>query len=138
MAKQRARDLQAQNDEEDMAANSFYKALSARQLGIGGSSGKSAVMSSRALQKVTELEQDREMITTVKRIGGRTFSLKEGVWIEKGLEKKIKQSKKIEYLSDEYFKLARSDKQLRKILALGEKVIFEWNGEIFRVESNNE
>lgn len=133
MARQRARALQAEKDEEDLASQTFYKSMSTAPKGVMGSSGKGAVMSSRAMKKVAELEQDREMITTVKRVCDKTFFLKEGVWVEKGLEKKTEQAKKITFLSDDYFELAKSDKQLRKILALGEKLVFEWDGRIYQI-----
>ena len=36
-------------------------------------------------------------------------------------------------LSDEYFGLSQKDGLLRRILALGEEVMFEWNNKVYKV-----
>jgi len=133
MSKQRARAARAQVDDEDIASETFFQSLSASGQSASASSGKGAVMSSRALKKVAEAEQAEEMITTVKRIGMKTFMLKEGIWIEKSQEDKIDKAKKVEYLSDDYFKLSKQNKQIRKILTLGSKIVFSWDGRLYQI-----
>jgi hypothetical protein len=94
-------------------------------------SGKGAVLSSRAMKKIANAEKDEAMIITVKRIFDRTFNLKSGVWVESDLTGDINPDRKIKFLSDEYFNLVKESDELRKILSLGEEIIFKWDGEVY-------
>ena len=69
----------------------------------------------------------------VKKVGTKTFNLKNGEWIEKGLDSKDKPDEKIVFLSSEYFELIKQYPELNKILSLGEEVLFSWSGKTYRI-----
>ena len=66
-----------------------------------------------------------------KHIGNRIFAKKDIYWIETGYKENISLTE-IKMFSDEYFKLARENEELRKILALG-KVIFKYKGKWIKI-----
>ena len=90
-------------------------------------------MSSRAMKKVASADKEMNMILTIKRIGDRTFNLRNGVWVENGIEEDVEPDKRISFLSPKYFSLSKSDSELRRILALGEQVMFRWDGKIYEI-----
>ncbi|MBK7866841.1 MAG: hypothetical protein IPJ75_07550 [Ignavibacteriales bacterium] len=70
----------------------------------------------------------------LKDAGGRAFYQNEGLWIDSYLETNMSSKvKKIEFNSDEYYKLAFSDKKIAEILALGRNVRFEYEKNIYEV-----
>ncbi len=137
MQKQKmARAIQAEQDEESMGSQSFYDAVMAAPKAASQSSGKGAVMSSRAMKKIAHSEKDQAMIITVKRIADRTFNLKNGVWIENDLDADSKPDNIIKFLSDEYFQLVKKNSELKKILSLGEEILFRFDGEVYKIASS--
>lgn len=70
----------------------------------------------------------------LKDAGGRAFYQNDGLWIDSYLETNTSSNvKKIEFNSDEYFKLAFSDKIIAEILSLGRNVRFEYGKNIYEV-----
>ncbi|MEJ2637716.1 MAG: VWA domain-containing protein [Calditrichia bacterium] len=130
---QNARESQAVKDEESVGSATFYDALMEAPRAAAKSSGKGAVLSSRLLKKIATAEKETDMILTIRRIGDKTFTLRDGTWMENGLEDIRKADRQIVFLSDEYFTLSRKDGQLRRILALGDKVWFRWEGKTYQV-----
>lgn len=130
---QRARDVRAEMDEESIGSEMMFQAFSAQPQAAPQSSGKEAVMASRAMKKIAAGEKEMNMLLTIKRIGDRTFQLKNGVWIESGIDENAKPDRQLAFLSDAYFSLSRSVPELRPILALGEQVMFKWQGEIYKI-----
>lgn len=128
---QRARKIQAEENEESVGSQVYYDAVMAAPRAASNASGKGAVLSSRAMKKIANAEKDEAMIITVKRIFDRTFNLKSGVWVESDLTGDINPDRKIKFLSDEYFNLVKESDELRKILSLGEEIIFKWDGEVY-------
>ncbi len=109
-------------------------ALSDVFMDAAGSSGKSSVMSSSARQAVmADAEQDEEMLITHKNIAGKSFSLKNGLWTENGLKENSKNVKIIKFMEKEYLELSKQNKDLKKILALGNTILFEWQGQIYKI-----
>ena len=131
----KARESKAKEDEESIGSAVYYEALQGAALSAAKSSGKSAVISSRVMKKVAFNEIEMNMILTIKRIAGKTFNLKNGYWIENGLELNSQPDKMIVFLSDEYFELNKKDGELRKILALGQKLLFTWDGVMFKINA---
>ena len=62
------------------------------------------------------------MRSLIRRIGAKTFYLKDGVWTD-SLYKEGMEEKKVKYLSKEYFDLLTEKPELGAFLSLGEKVI---------------
>ena len=131
----KAREIQAEADEESVGSSGFYDAVMAAPKAASQSYGKGAVMYSRAMKKIANTTKDKSMIITVQRIADRTFNLKNTVWVESELKADSKPHKVIEFLSDDYFQLLEQNSELNKILALGQNIIFKWNGKVYKIES---
>jgi Ca-activated chloride channel family protein len=132
---QEVRKNKAVMDEESVGSATFYDAMTQQPRAAAKSSGKGAVMASRAAKKIASADKDMNMIITVQRIGGKTFYLKKGIWVESGLDMKRKPDKILTFLSDDFFKLSRKDARISRILALGEQVVFEWKGKIYKISN---
>ncbi len=133
---QEAREAKADIDEESVGSKGYYDALISIAQMPAASSGKRSVLTSRAMQKIALAETETNMILTIKRISDRTFQLKNGVWVENGLENQ-QPDKIIEFLSDDYFEFSKSGEILNRILALGEKVMFQWNGKVYQIKTRS-
>ncbi|MFQ5583449.1 MAG: VIT domain-containing protein [Calditrichia bacterium] len=120
-------------DEESIGSAGFYDAMSAAPAEANKSSGKDAVVASRVMKSIAASEKEEDMLITVKRIYGKTFHLKNGYWVEKGLNLDTSADRIITFLSDDYFRLSKQNEQISKILALGEKVIFSWKGVVYKI-----
>ncbi|MCB9057916.1 MAG: VWA domain-containing protein [Calditrichae bacterium] len=142
--------LQARPDMAPMAAQ-MKKQKEVRQgrgLGdvldlLGGSMEKDAnkatgyqsVMGSAARQQVMEeAEQADELLMSRKNISGKTFILENGIWKEKDIDLKGNNIHKIKFMDPKYIELSRKNEDVRKILALGSDVLFQWDGKIYQVE----
>jgi Ca-activated chloride channel family protein len=65
---------------------------------------------------------------------GRAFYDNNGIWIDSRIENIVKYDLiKVVFNSEEYFKLAFSDKEIAQILALGKNVRFAYKGNIYEV-----
>lgn len=85
--------------------------------------GKDAVDTSKQLQEAKEADKlDFNAESNTRKIGEKTFLLKEGVWTDSLYTKELK-TKEIQFGSDEYFQLIKKNKMMAKWLALGDKVI---------------
>lgn len=131
----KAREIQAEADEESFGSSTFFDAVMAAPKAASQSSGKSAVMQSRAMKKMKYAEKDKTMIITVQRIADRTFNLRNSIWVESSIDADKKIDRTIKFLSDEYFELLEKVSELRRILSLGEEIIFRWNGKVYKIES---
>jgi Ca-activated chloride channel family protein len=112
-----------------------YKALGAMSKDAAKSSGYSAVMSSTLRQEaMEEAEQDEDMLIIHKNVAGKAFTLEDGVWKEHGINENQQKIKKIKFMNDEYLALSKKDKEIGKILSLGEEVLFSWKETIYKIE----
>ena len=85
--------------------------------------GKDAVKLSKAIDEYKKADSPRDNIAPmVKQVGKKIFYLANGVWIDRDYKADMK-TIKVKYASDEYFKLITDKPELKKYLALGEKVI---------------
>jgi Ca-activated chloride channel family protein len=133
-SRQKKRESLAGMDDETVGSGTYYEAMTAIPQAAEKSVGRGAVYSSRALTDLAKNEQAIDMILTVTRVGGYTFNLKNGIWIEQGVSYQELPDRKIEFLSDEYFELLSSDPLLQKILSVGERIKFKWNGSVIQIE----
>lgn len=134
MSLQKAREVQAEEDEESVGSSGFFDAFASAPKKASAASGKGAVMSSRIMNKVATSEQSKDMLITIKYISGKMFQLKNGIWQENKIDTSNQNIQKIAFLSTEYFKLANSSSTVKRILALGEKVVFRWENKVYQVE----
>jgi Ca-activated chloride channel family protein len=68
----------------------------------------------------------------VRQVGDRTYYFSNGKWIVSTWDE-TKPVRKVKYLSEEYFKLARADRDLARAFALGSRVIAESKGVFYEV-----
>ena len=127
------RQSQAEVDEESVGSAVFLDAVSAAPMAAEKSSGRGAVLSSRVMRKMEQGDKDVSMLLTVQRIGEKTFTLKNGIWFDEEVKSTTRIDRTITYLSDAYFTLLQSKPELKKILALGENVTFEWEGTNYKI-----
>lgn len=129
------RKKQAVIDEESIGSPQFFDALVASPAAAEKSSGKGAVMSSRVLKKMEHADKEIEMLLNIQRIGEKTFYLKNGCWVDSDVKPLTAVDRHLIYLSDEYFHLLYKNPDLRRILSLGENIIFEWQGIIYQISA---
>ncbi|MFC1735925.1 VIT domain-containing protein [Candidatus Hydrogenedentota bacterium] len=97
-------------------------------------SGAVAVDAAKRIREMKEEEGvygDKDQAESVRHVAGRTFYLRDGVWIDS--EYKAQETKDIKYASDEYFDLIGKGGDIGKYLALGEKIVFLFEGKWYRI-----
>jgi Ca-activated chloride channel family protein len=134
-SKRELREARADIDEESVGSGVSYNALTSAPKAAGGSVGKDAVLESRILKKLATSDKEVNMLLTVQKIAEKTFYLKEGVWVEAGIEFNKGPIRKIKFLSDEYFSLVKNNPQIGRILALGQQVRFSWKNSSYEITS---
>lgn len=132
-SQRKAREKRAAFDAEDLGSPTAFRALSAAPMAAAKSVGKTAVTGSRILKKFSTADKEMDMIITIRRIGDKTFQLKEGIWRELGTDFEQKSITQIKFLSDSYFNLSKREPEVRRILALGEKVLFSWKAKFYEI-----
>lgn len=112
-----------------------YEALSgALDMAAGSSYGKAAVASSSTrMKKMEAAEQDEDMLFIHQNVAGKAFTLKDGIWVENGVDTASKKVIQIKFLDDDYTELMNKSGDIKKILALGTEVIFEWQGKMYKI-----
>ncbi|HEX5707188.1 MAG TPA: VIT and VWA domain-containing protein [Pyrinomonadaceae bacterium] len=94
---------------------------------------------SRAQQDATrvldgEEDADESQRDSVRKVGDKTFYLREGVWTDAEFKTDARLPEtSLVFASDEYFELVRREPQLAKYLALGERVVVVFKGRVYRV-----
>ncbi len=130
---QQARDEKSEVDEESIGSSTYYQALRAAPEAADKSHGRGAVLSSRVMKKIASTEKQVDMILTIQNVGGKSFHLQKGVWVEQGLNEQQPADRVIKFLSDEYFRLMTDQPELKKVLAVGEQLLFQWKGETIQI-----
>jgi Ca-activated chloride channel family protein len=102
--------------------------------------GAAAVQQSkqmRAMKEVASLESDDTRRDAVKRVGGKTFYLIEGVWTDSEFKTEAKLPETVlKFGSDEYFDLLKQHPQLASYFALSERVVVVFEGRVYRVNGS--
>jgi Ca-activated chloride channel family protein len=92
---------------------------------IDTDSGAEGVAASKAVQELKQADASSKPANVValeKGIEGRTFTFKDGVWIDSAYQPGMEELR-IKYGSPAYFDLVLSHTELKKALAVGERVI---------------
>ncbi|MCC6739164.1 MAG: VWA domain-containing protein [Planctomycetia bacterium] len=97
-------------------------------LGVGSGSG--GVRASREADAMKEGRGGESK--AAKRIGDKTFYFARGVWRDADWKDGL-ETVKVEYLSDEYFKLTQEKPELAKFFAAGEAVTVVFEGKVYEV-----
>ena len=69
----------------------------------------------------------------IRYVGDRTFVWRDGVWVDTLYNADIMTPQRIEFLSEAYFTLLDRDPQIGEFLALGERVLFVWEGQAYEI-----
>jgi Ca-activated chloride channel homolog len=106
------------------------------------STGPMAVQQSqqaRAQQEAVRVESDaRSDEAVVRRIGSKTFYLRDGVWTDAEFRAEARLPETtLSFGSDEYFALLRRERRLVEFFALGERVVVVFNSRVYRVNSGS-
>lgn len=90
---------------------------------LGKEEGRSAIEMSVAIARYKKADAPRDdMGPMVRAVGKKVFYLVNGVWTDRDYRPEMKATK-VRYASDEYFKLLAQKPELKKYMALGEKII---------------
>lgn len=105
--------------------------------------GRSAVMSSKrkaALQTADKVTVDLpagSSESSIRRIGSKTFYLRDGAWIDSEFKTEDKLPQVIlKFGSDEYFDLLGKEPGLADFFSLGEKLTVVWKGRAYLVQKD--
>lgn len=89
----------------------------------------------RAQQESVRVESDAPS-ESVRKVGDKTFYLREGVWTDSEFKQESKLAETaLDFGSDEYFALLRREPQLARFFSLGERVVVVYKGRVYRVSS---
>ena len=83
-------------------------------------------------QAAEEAYLGKDLRKLVRQAGDKTYYFTEGRWVVSTWDD-TKPTRKVKYLSEEYFKLIRQDRNLAKAFALGKRVIAESGGVFYEV-----
>ncbi|HEV3469747.1 MAG TPA: VIT and VWA domain-containing protein [Pyrinomonadaceae bacterium] len=120
--------------------------LSAPQEAAKATTGEVAVRESRrarAQQEAVRVDDadadapaDAEARRAVRKVGGKTFYLRDGVWTDAEFKPEARLPETaLTFGSEEYFALVRREPELARFLALGERVVVVFKGRVYRVKS---
>ena len=100
--------------------------------------GQMAVQQSkreRAQQESVKLKDD-ETTSAVRRSGGKTFYLRDGIWTDSEFRSDARMPETtLTFASEEYFALLKREPRLSDYFSLGERVIVVLDGRVYRVNA---
>jgi len=107
---------------------------SLRRMADGPTSGKKAVDLEKQLTAMKEqVAVSKEDESSMKEAGGKTFHLKDDVWVDTAFdEKSSPKVEEITFGSKEYFDLLKTP-GLSKFLAVGRQVLFVFNNHTYKI-----
>jgi Ca-activated chloride channel family protein len=122
-------------EEQERIASEQYSQLQAEA--AAPASGKAAVQKAADQGALSAAEAPAasavETAERIRTVGSRTFILSDGIWIDTGFDPQAAQTKKVAFLSEDYFALAEARPDLAAAFALGQKVIAQSGGDFYEV-----
>jgi Ca-activated chloride channel family protein len=89
----------------------------------------------RAQQEAVRTE-DEPASSAVRKVGEKTFYLRDGVWVDAEFKAEAKLPETaLDFGGDEYFALLKREPQLARFFSLGERVVVVYKGRVYRVNS---
>jgi Ca-activated chloride channel family protein len=90
----------------------------------------------RAQQESLSIKDEEASSAAVRRVGGKTFYLRDGVWTDAEFKGDRSMTETpVTFGSEEYFALLKREPRLAEYFSLGEQVIVVFNGRVYRVKS---
>ena len=128
---------------EGAAESPAYDAQALPRAGEAGGRGGAAAPSGRVEVEKSIAEKalkgarvaPTEAPEVLRAIGNTTFVLRGRVWVDTRFVRADGRAYRIQYGSDEYFRLAAAHPEWSRFLALGQQVIFHWDGEAVEIGS---
>ena len=81
-------------------------------------------------------EEDDAVSSAVRKVGDKTFYLRDDVWTDSEFKADAKLPETVlEFGGEEYFALIKREPQLARFFSLGERVVVVYNGRVYRVSS---
>lgn len=101
-------------------------------------SGKMAVMKAKSSNELKEksylADANKGMASALKTAGDKTFYLRDGFWVDSTVDAaKVAKAKVIVLASKEYFDLIHSAPSIAKFLAVGQQVVLQFNGQVYKI-----
>jgi len=105
---------------------------------FGAVSGKAAVRFTKEANDLKEsrylAKADGDIASSVKAVADKTFYLRDGIWVDSAVDpKKARQAKVITFASKEYFELVHLAPQIAKYLSVGQQVLLEFKGQMYKI-----
>jgi len=98
--------------------------------------GRAGVQQSKRAREQQEAERfDKDGLSDeIRTVGGKTFYLREGVWIDAEFKPDARLPEtSVRFSSDDYFALLKNKPRLADFFALGERVVVVFEGRVYRV-----
>ncbi len=92
----------------------------------------------RAKQEALRADDEDEVVRvdTVRKVGDKTFYLREGVWTDAELEPDARLPERtLDFGTDAYFDAIKREPKLAAFFALGERVVVVYKGRVYRVNA---
>ncbi|HEY6806835.1 MAG TPA: VIT and VWA domain-containing protein [Pyrinomonadaceae bacterium] len=105
---------------------------------ITATTGAEAVQQSKRVREQKEVVRvrDEDDRSPVRRVAGKTFYLRDGVWTDSEWKPELKLSEvTLNFGSDAYFDLLKQKPKLAEYFALGERVVVVFDGKVYRVNA---
>jgi Ca-activated chloride channel family protein len=88
----------------------------------------------RSMQQSDSVTTPNRETTNVRTVGGKTFTLKDGVWVDADYKEGSRlPTVEVKFGSDEFFKLIADEPQLAEYFSLGQKVVVVLGGRVYKV-----
>jgi Ca-activated chloride channel family protein len=114
------------------------KAAADAQASVSVTTGQEAVEQSKRVraQKEADYLRSDDKKDGVRRVGGKTFYLRDGVWIDSEFKPDAKLPETVlTFGSDAYFDLLKQKPKLADYFSLGEQVVVVFEGKVYKVNS---
>jgi Ca-activated chloride channel homolog len=101
--------------------------------------GAEAIQLSKSARKQQDVDsvKDEAKSDAVRRVGGKTFYLDNGVWVDSEFKIETHLPETVlAFGSDEYFALLQQHSKLGSYFALGERVVVVFEGRVYRVNAS--
>lgn len=108
---------------EDLGERVYLESLSAAPLFSGEAAVDRSAVESRLEGADYSYSPEGEAADLVRLVGARTFRLVDGVWLDTAFDPQAMETRKVAFLSEDYFKLAAVSPDLAAALSLGPRVV---------------
>lgn len=118
---------------DDMPSVRMYDAIKGK-ISSAPASGKDAVTRERAMNELKQtVALKEESASNMKIVEEKTFYLRGGFWTDSSFEEAKMKPEVIEFGSDKYFELMKSNPGIAKYLSAGQQIILVYKGHCYKI-----